>query len=68
MHRREFLMQSGLTAAVGLTVPSMITGRGYNPPDKVKLGIIGVGARGFETLKLALLRSDVMIVAICDID
>ena len=68
MHRREFLMQSGLTAAVGLTVPSMITGRGYNPPDKVKLGIIGVGARGFETLKLALLRSDVMVVAICDID
>lgn len=68
MHRREFLMQSGLTAAVGLTVPSMITGRGYNPPDKVKLGIIGVGARGFETLKLALLRSDVLVVAICDID
>ena len=49
MHRREFLMQSGLTATMGLTVPSMITGRGYNPPDKVKLGIIGVGARGYET-------------------
>ncbi|MEJ7740157.1 MAG: Gfo/Idh/MocA family oxidoreductase [Chitinophagaceae bacterium] len=35
---------------------------------KVKLGFIGVGLRGKSHVRLALQRSDIDIVAICDID
>jgi predicted dehydrogenase len=45
-----------------------LTGLHYHKQDKVKIGFIGVGARGFETLKLALYREDVLVTAICDID
>ena len=35
---------------------------------KIKLGFIGVGLRGREHLRLALLRDDVSVKALCDID
>ncbi len=39
-----------------------------SPTDRVKLAIIGTGFRGQSHLGLALRRSDVDIVAICDVD
>ncbi|MGB5691030.1 MAG: Gfo/Idh/MocA family oxidoreductase [Flavobacteriaceae bacterium] len=36
--------------------------------DKLKLGIIGVGLRGTEHLRNLLLREDIEVLAICDID
>ena len=68
MHRRTFLIQAGASTALSMTLPTILTGLHYHKQDKVKIGFIGVGARGFETLKLALYREDVLVTAICDID
>ena len=51
IERREFLKKSAVTAAVGLTLP---TGRVLGANDRVRLGIIGPGARGHELMKQAL--------------
>src|SRR6478672_7018015 len=55
MNRKEFVKNAGL-AADGLA------------DSKVKLAIIGVGARGLNHLELVLRRQDVDLVGICDID
>lgn len=65
MDRREFVKNT----AVGMTgftiLPSgMLFGK---DTDKVRLGYIGVGLRGRNHIGEGLLRNDVEIVAICDI-
>jgi hypothetical protein len=65
MDRREFVKNT----AVGITgftiLPSgMLFGK---DTDKVRLGYIGVGLRGRNHIGEGLLRNDVEIVAICDI-
>ena len=67
MNRREFVRNSGLTAAAVTILPE-------NPlfasskADKVKIAIIGVGLRGQNHLDLLLKRDDVDLVAICDVE
>lgn len=64
--RRQFLQSSALLAAGLFIKPDDLhaaTGK-----DKVRIGFIGVGMRGQNHLELALARSDVEVVAICDID
>ncbi|MCB0280042.1 MAG: Gfo/Idh/MocA family oxidoreductase, partial [Calditrichaeota bacterium] len=66
LKRRDFLRNTAIIAA-GATLfrPNILFGK----DDRiVKLGFIGTGLRGQEHLRLALLRSDVEINAICDID
>ncbi|MBC7615633.1 MAG: Gfo/Idh/MocA family oxidoreductase [Pedobacter sp.] len=64
MKRREFLQTGGLTAA-GFTI--LPTGRLFaSTNNKVRLGYIGVGARGMSHISEGALRDDVEIVAICD--
>jgi predicted dehydrogenase len=64
MQRREFI-QTGAIAAAGLTIlPAGSLFAGVK--DKVRLGYIGVGARGLNHIAEGLLRDDVEIVAICD--
>jgi len=64
MERRTFIKQGFITAA-GITIlPSgslFASGK-----DKVRLGYIGVGARGMSHVAEGLLREDIEIVAICD--
>lgn len=64
MKRRDFIRTGAITAA-GLTVlPSgSLFARAH---DKVRLGYIGVGARGLNHIREGLLRDDTEIVAICD--
>src|ERR1700748_1513304 len=65
MERREFI-RAGAIAAAGLTIlPSGSLFARDN--GKVRLGYIGVGARGMSHIAEGLLRDDVEIVAICDI-
>jgi len=65
MDRRDFV-KSSATGIAGLTIlPSGIL-FGKNA-DKVRLGYIGVGLRGRNHIGEGLLRDDVEIVAICDI-
>jgi predicted dehydrogenase len=67
MKRRDFVKDISIAAAgVSLFSPSRLFAQ--HAATKVRLGIIGVGLRGQNHLQNALLRSDVDIVAICDID
>lgn len=66
-NRRDFIRQS-TAAGVGLTIlttPNILFGK---DDRKVNVGIIGVGLRGRSHLNLLLLRDDVNITALCDID
>lgn len=65
MERREFIKNGAITAAGLIILP---TGSLFAATDsgKVKLGYIGVGARGMSHIAEGLLRDDVEIVAICD--
>lgn len=64
MKRRDFLQKGALTAA-GITI--LPTGRLFaSTSNKVRLGYIGVGARGMSHISEGCLRDDVEIVAICD--
>ncbi|RZJ60720.1 MAG: Gfo/Idh/MocA family oxidoreductase, partial [Flavobacterium sp.] len=65
MERRDFIKNSTLTAA-GLTILPGGTLFAKSDNNKVKLGYIGVGARGMSHISEGLLRDDVEIVAICD--
>src|SRR5580698_35563 len=67
--RRDFVRNLSLASA-GLAIhPTLLNSPAKaNPTDRVKLAIIGTGFRGQSHLSLALRRSDVDIVAICDVD
>ncbi len=65
--RRNFIKNTSL-AGVGLvTVPSFAKTI-YSNADKINVGLIGIGLRGTNHLKNLLLRKDVNLTAICDID
>ena len=63
--RRDFIKSSAV-AGLGFTIlPSSVFSK--EKATKVRLGFIGVGLRGQNHLELALKRSDVDVIAICDI-
>ena len=65
MNRRSFVRNAGLaTAGFAILSPSQV----FAQQQKVRLAFIGVGLRGQNHLDNALRRSDVEVVAICDID
>jgi len=64
IQRREFLKQAAAGAAIGLVYPSASV-LGSN--DRVRLGIIGPGARGQELMKEFLKVSNVEFAAVADV-
>jgi len=67
MNRKDFIKNTSL-AGVSLSLfPSKIFATANDFP-KVRLAIIGVGARGIGHLDLVLRRDDIDVIAICDID
>ena len=38
------------------------------PSDRITLGVIGLGARGFYVMKQFMAQVDVRVVALCDVD
>lgn len=67
MKRRKFLKDSLIYSSSTAIIPFYLK----ELPDKqlkVRLGFIGVGLRGQNHLQMAMYRSDVEVVAICDID
>jgi predicted dehydrogenase len=67
--RRKFIKRSAIVGA-GITIlPNLTYGLTNNPnKEKLRVGLIGVGLRGTNHLNNLLLRDDVAIMAICDID
>ncbi len=68
MIRREFLRNTAV-AGVGfslLQTPARLLAA--EKKDKVRIGLIGVGARGLGHLELCLHRPDVEVIAIADPD
>jgi predicted dehydrogenase len=67
--RRKFLQKTSAVGAVTVLAPGFTFGmvRG-NQNDKLNVGLIGAGLRGTNHLSNLLLRKDVNVVAVCDID
>lgn len=65
--RRVFVKNLALASAALSLSPSLSFGSNFKG-QKLKLAFLGVGLRGTEHLKNALLRKDIEISAICDID
>jgi predicted dehydrogenase len=65
MNRRTFVKNSAMVAGSFAILP---TGSLFAADQRVKLAIIGTGLRGQNHLENALNRSDVDVVAICDVD
>ncbi|MBD0778620.1 Gfo/Idh/MocA family oxidoreductase [Maribacter sp. ANRC-HE7] len=65
--RRTFIKKSAL-AGIGLSLAPGFTYGNWKTSDKLKIGMIGVGLRGTSHLKNLLLRKDIEVTAICDID
>src|SRR3954469_6734248 len=66
INRRKFIGE-GLILSSGLAVTPSLAFSEF-AEKKVRLGLIGVGLRGTDHLENILLRKDVTIPAICDID
>ncbi|MGE6221812.1 Gfo/Idh/MocA family protein [Nubsella zeaxanthinifaciens] len=64
MERRDFIKTGALASAGFSILPS--SSLFAKDTQKVRLGYIGVGARGMNHINAGLLREDVEIVAICD--
>ena len=67
--RREFLRATG--AAVASTIiPASALGRHKitAPSDRISLGIVGLGSRGYNLIDQFLRESDAQLVAACDVD
>ncbi|HMQ45491.1 MAG TPA: twin-arginine translocation signal domain-containing protein, partial [Mariniflexile sp.] len=67
--RRNFIKKTAILGAGVTFMPSLTFGMDkYNNTEKLKIGLIGVGLRGTNHLDNLLLRNDVVITAICDVD
>tara|TARA_R110002049_G_scaffold229642_7_gene401810 strand:+ start:1892 stop:3253 length:1362 start_codon:yes stop_codon:yes gene_type:complete len=67
--RRKFIQKTALIGTGVALSPSMTFGIfNANQNNKLNVGLIGVGLRGANHLENLLLRSDINITAICDID
>lgn len=68
MRRRKFIASTAVVAAAGMATEGFSIGSGLLKSSRVRLGFIGVGARGLGTLELAMMRPDIEVAAICDIE
>ena len=67
--RRDFVKKTAIAGAGISIVPNLSFAYNFKAPkQKLNVAFIGVGLRGTNHLNNALLRSDVNVVAICDID
>ena len=67
--RRHFIKKSAIAGAGIVLLPNFSFGNTVlDNKEKLKIGLIGLGLRGTNHLNNLLLREDVIINAICDID
>ena len=67
--RRDFVKQSAILGTGIALAPQLTFGANINSTkEKLNVGFIGVGLRGTNHLNNSLLRDDINVIAICDID
>jgi len=66
--RRDFIKKTSILGTGIAVGPSILFASSKAPSDKLSVGLIGVGGRGFHHMKNLLDRDDVNVTAICDID
>ncbi len=67
--RRNFIKKSAIVGTGIALMPNLTFGHANgNNGEKLRVGMIGVGLRGTNHLNNVLLRNDVLVTAICDID
>lgn len=66
--RRKFIKKTAILGAGTALMPSLTFGFNKDNITKLNVALIGVGLRGTNHLNNLLLRKDVNITAICDID
>src|SRR5262249_49769958 len=67
IERRDFIKQAAATTAAGMVFTASSYGRVLGANDRVRLGIIGPGARGQETMKYFLEAPNAEFVAEADV-
>jgi len=67
--RRDFIRVAATTAAP-IIVPASALGRDPQTPpsERIAMGIVGLGSRGFNLIDAFLGEQDAHIVAVCDVD
>jgi len=66
--RRRFLAAAATAMAAPLVIPSSVLGgNGAPPSERIGLGFIGVGRMGDVHVRLFAERSDVQVLALCDV-
>jgi len=66
--RRNFVKNAAFVSAGITLAPQFTFASTTKKSQKLKVGLIGVGLRGTNHLTNVLLRDDVLVTAICDID
>ncbi len=69
VNRRQFLRASA-AVTIPCIVPASALGRDGRPApsERITLGIVGLGSRGFNLLDAFLKDADAQIIAVCDVD
>jgi len=65
--RRNFIRNTSI-ASIGMVTMPGFAHKTFSAADKLNVGLIGVGLRGTNHLQNLLLRKDVNVTAICDVD
>jgi predicted dehydrogenase len=70
LNRRRFglLTGSALTTAFATNAPAQIPTKRPAPSDRIRIGVIGLGSRGFNLLGDLLKQKDVDVTVVCDVD
>ena len=67
--RRDFLRVAATTAApVVVPASALARSRQAAPSQRIALGVVGLGSRGFNLIDAFLREEDAQIVALCDVD
>jgi len=67
--KRRQVLKAGLAAiAVPTITPASVLRGGTSPSERLNIGVIGLGSRGFNLVDDLLAESNAQIVMICDVD
>ncbi len=67
--RRAFLRAAAGAVSAPMVLSSRVWGaEGAEPSERIGIGIIGMGSRGFNLLHSFLREPDAQVVAVCDVD